>query len=165
MPTFATAAPNTHAIGTLIVSYLSTLTYPDTTPVYAQASLESYKDVTTLVAGGSVCVEVYGDSDVSERRGFGGRIWDTQSWFILSMCSLDNPTYAAKIYDVRDALVQPFQQHATLGTSIFNLFQAQLKPDGKFFRILRNSQFLRAHLVTLETKQEWYVPTPPGVTA
>lgn len=164
MPAFATPAPNTHAIGIQIVTYLASLTYASTFPVYAQASLEAIKDVTSLVANGSACIEVYGDLDQSERRGFGGRIWDTQTWYLLSLCSLDTAAYAAQIYDIRDALVQPFQQHATLGTGIFNLFQAQLKPDGKFFRVMRNSQFLRAHLVSLETKQEWYVPTPPGVT-
>ena len=166
MPAFATPAPNTHSIGTQIATYLRNLTYNDgITKVYALTSLEAVKDVTDLVAGGSVCAEVYGDNDVSERRGFGGRIWDTQTWFIVSMCSLDTAAYAAKIYDVRDALVQPFQTHATLGTSIFNLFHAQLQSDGKFTRILRNSQFLRAHIVSLQTRQEWYVPTPPGITA
>lgn len=165
MSAFATPTPNTHSIGTQIVTYLASLIYPSTLPVYAQASLEAIKDITNLVANGSACIEVYGNSDISERRGFGGRIWDTQTWYLLSMCSLDTAAYASQIYDIRDALVQPFQQHATLGTSIFNLFHAQLQPDGKFLRVMRNGQFLRAHLVSLETRQEWYVPTPPGVTA
>jgi hypothetical protein len=165
MPAFATPAPNTHSIGTQIVSYLSTLTYPSTLPVYDATSLEAYKDVTDLVAGGGVCAEVYGDNDIAERRGFGGRVWHTQTWFLVSMCSLDTAAYAAQIYDVRDALVQPFLAHATLGTSIFNLFNSELLPNGKFTRILRNSQFLRAYIVSLQTQQESYVPTPPGITA
>lgn len=87
----------------------------------------------------------------------GGRIWDEQSWFILSLCSLDTPALARKIYDVRDAMVYPFQQHATLGTAVFNLFQAQLNPNMKFFRVQRNGVWLRAHLAQLTTKQEWQV--------
>ena len=153
-----TTSPNTLAIGNQIVSFLSALTYPGTsTLVYNTVSLESLKDVTDLVANGGICAEVYGDTDTSERRGFGGRIWDTQHWYILSMCSLDNPTYAQQIYNVRDALLVPFQQHATLGTSVSNLFHSQLQPNMKFFRVQRNGQWLRAHLASLETRQEWQV--------
>jgi len=159
----ATTAPNTKAIGNQIVTYLATLTYSDATLVYQLAQLEEIKDVTDQVANGA-CVEVYGNLDGSQRRGFGGRIWDPQTWYILSMVSMDTAAQAAKIYDVRDALVQPFQTHATLGTSIFNLFRAQFKDGtGRFLKVMRNGQWLRAHLIELETKQEWTVPTPPGV--
>jgi hypothetical protein len=154
----ATANANTGAIGDQIVTFLASLTYPGTsTVVYDLAQLEAIKDVTDLVANGGICCEVYGDQDTSERRGFGGRIWDEQSWFILSLCSLDTPALARKIYDVRDAMVYPFQQHATLGTAVFNLFHAQLQPNMKFFRVLRNGVWLRAHLAQLTTKQEWQV--------
>ena len=163
MPTFV-SAPNTKAIGNQIVSFLTALQYPDTTPVYQLAQLEAIKDITDQVANGA-CVEVYGLLDDSDRRGFGGRIWDTQSWYILSMVSMDTAASAAKIYDVRDALVQPFQAHATLGTAVFNLFQSELKPNGRFLRVFRNGQWLRCHLAELETRQEWVVPIPPGVTA
>lgn len=159
-----TTAPDTKAIGTQIVSYLSALTYPDTTPVYQGGQLEEIKDISDLVANGA-CFEVWGNGDKSERRGFGGRIWDTQSWYILSMVSKDTAALAAKIYDVRDALVQPFQAHATLGTSVFNLFHSQLMDNGRFLYVFRNGQWLRCHLVELETRSEWQVPIPPGVTA
>ena len=157
MPMFA-GNPDTNSIADAIASYLSTLTYPGTsTQVYALAQVEAIKDVTDLTSGGKVCVEVYGDLDTSERRGFGGRIWDTQSWFILSLCSLDSPVYARQIYSVRDALVYPFQQHVQLGDQVGNVFQVQLKPNMKFFRVERNSNQIRAHLAVLETKQEWVV--------
>lgn len=150
--------PNTLAIGQAIVTYLTALTYPGTsTIVYSLAQLEAIKDVTDYVANGQICCEVYGDQDQSERRGFGGRIWDTQSWFILSICSLDTPSYAQQIYSVRDALVMPFQQHATLGAQVSNLFQSSLKPNGRFFRVQRSGQWYRAFLCELETKQEWQV--------
>jgi hypothetical protein len=167
----ATAQPNTHAIGTQIVSYLAGLQYlgnpnfTDGTKVYTLAQLEAIKDVIPLIANGGACVEVYGDKDVSERRGFGGRVWDTQTWYLLSMCSLDTAAYAATIYDVRDALVQPFQAHAQLGNVVSNLFHSALEADGKFWRVMRTGQWVRAHLITLQTRQEWYVPTPPGVTS
>lgn len=155
MPTFATN-PDTLAIGNAIETYLSALTYPNTsTVVYTLAQLEPIKDVVDLVANGGICCEVYGDADHSERRGFGGRIWDTQTWFLLSLCALDTAAHAQQIYNVRDALVMPFQQHATLGAQVSNLFQSQLKPNGRFFRVQRSGQWLRAYLAELETKQEW----------
>ncbi len=156
MPTMATS-PNTGTIGDAIVSYLASLTFPNSSLVYTLAQLEAIKDVVDLVANGGACCEVYGDKDGSERRGFGGRIWDSQTWFILSLCSMETPQLARHIYDVRDALVQPFQQHATLGTQVSNLFHAQLSPNGRFFRVQRSGQWLRAHLIELETRQEWQV--------
>jgi hypothetical protein len=152
-------SPNTLAIGNAIVTYMSALTYPGTnTVVYTLAQLEAIKDVVDLVANGGVCCEVYGDKDSSQRRGFGGRIWDPQTWFILSLCALDTSTHAQQIYNVRDALVVPFQTHATLGAQVSNLFHAQLiEGSGKFFRVQRSGQWLRAHLIELETRQEWQV--------
>lgn len=157
------SAPQTKAIGNAIVSYLTSLKYSDGRTVYALAQLEAIKDVINLVANGNACVEVYGDNDTSERRGLGGRIWDTQKWYILSMCSVDTAITASLIYDVRDALVQPFQAHAQLSNIVSNLFHAQLDPHMKFGRIQRNGQFVRMHLAILETRQEWLVPSPPGV--
>jgi hypothetical protein len=156
--------PNTKAIGNAIVSYLAALTKPDTTAVYKVAQLEVIYDVITQVSNGGAVVEVYGNTDDSERRGFGGRIWDEQEWYILSLCSRETATLASYIYDVRDFLVVPFQVHATLGTSITNLFHAQFKPkSGRFMTAIRDGQILRAHLITLITRQEWGVPIPPGV--
>src|SRR6266705_2362665 len=151
-----TANANTLAIGQQIASYMSALVYPGTsTVVYTLAQLESIKDVIDLTASGGVCCEVYGDTDDSERKGFGGRIWDCQTWFVLSLCALDTPAHAQQIYSVRDAVVYPFQQHVQLGGSVSNLFQVMLKLNMKFFRVQRSGQWLRAHLAILETKQEW----------
>jgi len=160
----ATTAPNTRQIGNAIVAYLAALAYQSGLLVYTQngVQLEEFKDITQLVQGNGACCEVYGDMDTSERRGFGGRIWDTQKWYILSLCSQDSPLQAAQIYDVRDALVQPFQQHAQLGNLVSNLFHSQLDTNMRFMRVLRNGVFYRAHLAVMETRQEWVVP-PPGV--
>lgn len=151
-------APDTDLIGQTIVTFLSTLTLADgITPTYKLAQVEAIKDVIDLTAAGGTCVEVYGNNDDSERRGFGGRIWDTQTWFILSLCSLDTPILARQIYKVRDSLVQPFQQHAQLENIVSNLFQSQLKNNMKFSRVFRNGTWLRSHLAELETKAEWVV--------
>lgn len=156
-------APDTLAIGNAIVGFLSALTYSGGALVYKLAQLEAIKDVIDLTSSGGVCAEVYGNLDDSQRRNFGGVIFDEQSWFVLSMCSLDTPTLAQQIYPVRDALVQPFQKHATLGNA-GNVFHSQIKPNsGKFFRVFRNGQWLRAHVMELLTKQQWQVPVPPGV--
>jgi len=153
-----TANANTLLLGQQIASYMSALVYPGTsTVVYTLAQLESIKDVIDLTASGGVCCEVYGDTDDSERKGFGGRIWDCQTWFVLSLCALDTPAHAQQIYNVRDAVILSFQTHAVLGGSVSNLFQSQLKPNGKFFRVQRSGQWLRAYLCVLETKQEWQV--------
>lgn len=159
-------APNTKAIGNAIVTYLAALTKPDTTAVYKVAQLEVIFDVLTSVSSGGAVVEVYGNLDNSERRGFGGRIWDTQSWYLLSMCSLETATLAAYIYDVRDYLIQPFQVHAQLGNAVSNLFHAQFKQNsGRFMQTVRNGVKLKAYICELETKQEWAVPIPPGVVS
>src|SRR5438105_2163309 len=100
----ATTAPNTKAIGNAIVGFLQALTYPDTTAVYAYAQLEIIKDVVTRVTDGGVVVEVYAENDITERRGYGGRMRDIQKWAIVSMCSNETPALAQKIYDARDAL-------------------------------------------------------------
>ena len=159
--------PSTKAIGNAIVAYLAALTKPDTTAVYKLAQLEYIFDVIGKVSDGGAVVEVYGNLDSSERHGFGaaGHIKDVQTWYILSMCSLDTAETAARIYDIRDALVQPFQAHAQLGNIVSNLFHSQLQDNMRFGRIQRNGQFLRMHLAILETRQEWLVPSPPGVVA
>ena len=153
MPT----TPNTLAVGQQVVALLAALTNPDTTPVYAQVSLEAIKDVVDVTANGAACCEVYGDSDTSDRRRFGGVIYDVQTWYILSICQLDTPEHAQKIYSVRDALVVPFQAHAQLASVPSNVFFAELQPNMKFFRVQRSGQWYRAHLAILETRQQWIV--------
>lgn len=157
MPTMA-AAPDTLAIGNAIVAYLTSLAYPNTALVYTLAQLEAITDVIDLVANGGACCEVYGDKDNSERRGFGGRVWDSQTWFILSLCSVKTPVFSQQIYSIRDALIQPFQQHAQLGNQVSNLFHSQLNGSSRFFRVQRSGQWLRAHVAVLETRQEWQIP-------
>jgi len=156
--------PNTTAVAQAIVGYAQALTYPSGILVYSVVSLGEQKDVTTNVAGGNASLEVYANRDDSQRHAFGGKIWDEQTWFVLSLVGMDNAQSAELlIYAVRDALVQPFQTHATLGNA-GSVFHAQLKGGtGRFLKVLRNGQWLRAHLVEVMTRQEWFVPTPPGV--
>jgi len=160
----ATLAPNTLAVGDALVAYLAALRYPDTTLVYKVAQMELIMDVVGQISDGGVVVEVYGNADDSERRGFGGRIWDEQDWYVLSMCSLETPTLARQIYKARDQLVIPLQTHALLGGGVSNLFHAEFKPkSGRFWQVVRNGQNVKAHLITVTTRQEWTVVTPPGV--
>ena len=153
-------APNTPAIADAIVAYVQALTYPDTTPVYAYVQLEGIKDVTDYVGANKACAEVYGNDDDSQHHAFNGVVCDEQSWYILSLCSLDSPATSRQIYAIRDALVLPFQTHATLGNA-GSVYQAQIKEgSGKFLRIYRNGQEYRAHLIEIITKQLWQVPYP-----
>ncbi len=153
---------STKAIGQAIVAYLAALTIPNTsTPVYLLAQLEMINDVIGKVSDGGAVAEVYGHLDDSERHGFGGagRMKDPQTWYILSLCSLETPTLASYIYDVSDYLMVPFQTHAQLGNTIPGVYQSQLKSGtGSFYRALRNGQWLKAHVIELETKQEWAIP-------
>lgn len=156
--------PQTRKVADAIVSYLTALTYADTTHVYGLAQLEVIMDVVSRVSDGGAVAEVYGGADDSARHNFGGRIWDEQEWYILSMCSLETSALAANIYDVRDALVQPFQEHAKLGAQVDNLFHAQIKDkSGMFLQVVRNGQRVKAHMIQIMTRQEWVVPTPPGI--
>lgn len=158
--------PSTLAVAQAIQSFCSALTYSGGAPVYHLVQLGGIKDIIDQVVGGNACLEIYANEDDSQHHAFGGKIRDEQSWYLLSMVSMDDAAAAeALIYQVRDALVQPFQQHATLGNA-GNVFHSQIKPNsGHFVRISRNGQEVRAHLIELQTVSEWVLPTPPGVIA
>jgi hypothetical protein len=158
------SAPDTLAVADAIVAFARALTYPGGAPVYSVVQLSEIKDITDNVAGGSACLEVYANDDHSKRHAFGGRIRDEQSWYLLSLVNLDDAQAAEQqIIKVRDVLVYPFQEHATLGNA-GSVFHAEILPTtGKFLRVFRNGQFLRAHLIEIFTVSEWQVV--PGVIA
>lgn len=161
-----TTNPDTLAIGNAIVGFCTPLTFPNTsTLVYDIVQLGEIKDITDRVAvQGAACLEVYANRDNSQHFTFGGKIRDEQTWWLLSLVNLDNANAAEqKIYQIRDALVMPFQIHATLGNA-GSVYHSQIQPhSGKFLKIMRNGQWLRAHMIEIQTWQEWFVPTPPGV--
>lgn len=157
-------APNTPAIADAIAAYLQALVYPNSSPVYDYVQVEGIKDITDYITNNQACAEVYGNDDDSQHHAFNGVVCDDQSWYILSLCSLDTPQQARQIYAIRDALVQPFQQHATLG-DVGSVYQAQIKENsGKFLRVYRNGIECRAHLIEITTKQLWQVPYPGVVS-
>lgn len=157
-------APNSLAVGQAIVNFAQALTYSGGASVYALVQLSEVKDVTDVVANGNACLEVYANQDDSQHHAFNGRVRDDQSWFLLSLVGLDNAQSAETlILQVRDALIQPFQTHATLGNA-GSVFHSQIKPgSGKFLKVFRNGQFLRAHLIEIKTISEWVVT--PGVVS
>lgn len=157
-------SPDTLSIANSIITLTTALTYPDTTPVYDLVQLGEIKDVTDKIAGGKACLEVYANNDSSEHYSFGGKIRDEQTWFLLSLVSLVNANTAEQlIYKIRDQIVQPFQIHATLNNA-GTVYHSQLLPKGaKFLKMYRNGQWMRCYLCELMTRQEWVVPTPPGV--
>lgn len=157
-------APNTLAIANSIVSLTTALTYPDTTSVYGYVQLGEIKDIIDRIANSKACLEIYANNDNSEHFAFGGKIRDEQTWFLLSLVSMTNANAAEQlIYKVRDQIVQPFQIHATLNNA-GTVYHSQLLSKGaKFLKIYRNGQWMRAYLCELMTRQEWNVPTPPGV--
>ncbi len=151
----------TKALGQAIASYGAALTKDDTTLVYNLAQLEIINDVLSHVSDGGAVLEVYGNLDGEERHGFGGagRMRTVQSWYLLSICSLETPALAAYIYDVSDYLMVPFEQHVQLGNPTTGLYHAQLKENsGRFYRVQRNGVWLKAHLCEIETRQEWQIP-------
>lgn len=165
MPAFA-SQPNTPAVANAIVSYAQALTYPSSAAVYKTVQLGEIKDIIDQTANGATCLEIYANHDDSQHKAFGGKIYDEQTWFLLSLVSLDNAQNAETlIYQVRDALVVPLQTHATLGNA-GSVYHSQIKEGGShFLKVFRNGQWFRAHLLELLTRQEWFVPTPPGVIA
>lgn len=160
------SGPNTLAIANAIVGFCTPLVYPNTaTLVYDLVQLGEIKDITDRVATqGNACLEIYANRDNSQHFTFGGKIRDEQTWWLLSLVNLDNALAAEQqIYQIRDALVMPFQVHATLGNA-GSVYHSQIQPhSGKFLKIMRNGQWLRAHMIEIQTWQEWFVPTPPGV--
>lgn len=159
--------PNTLAVAQAVVAYGQALIYPGGGAVYTAVSIGEMKDVTDqIVTSGNACLEVYANTDDSQHHAFGGKIRDDQSWYLLSLVNMDDAAAAEMlIYQVRDALIQPFQTHATLGNA-GNVFHSQIKSgSGRFLRIFRNGQWLRAHLIEIQTISEWVVTTPPGVVA
>ena len=166
MPVYPNA-PDTLAAGTAIKNFGIGLTYPNTSnTVYTVVTLGEQKDISDNTANGNVSLEVYVNSDDSQHKGFGGKVKDTQSWFLLSLVSLDNAQTAEEtICQVRDALMVPFQTHATLGDA-GSVYHSQIRPNtSKFIKVLRNGLWLRAHVCEIYLYQEWYVVTPPGVVS
>jgi hypothetical protein len=159
-------APNTTAVGQAIVGFAAALTYSGGAAVYKTTQLGEIKDIIDQTANGAACFEVYANHDDSQHKAFGGKIFDEQTWFLLSLVSLDNAQSAETlIYQVRDALVVPFQTHATLNNA-GSVYHSQILPHSShFLKVLRNGQWFRGHVLELMTRQEWFVPTPPGVIA
>jgi len=151
------SSPNTLAVAQAIQTYMTALTIGGN-PAYSLVALGEIKDVTDRVANGSVCLEIYGGDDDSQHYAFGGEITDDQSWYLLSMTSLDNSQAAEQLlYAVRDALVKPIQEHITLG-SAGNIYFSQIKPkSGKFFDLDRNGIWVRAHVLEVFTSSLWQV--------
>jgi hypothetical protein len=157
-------SPNTPAIMSAIQSYMQGITW-GTGNSFGLVQIEEIKDVTSLVANGSACLEIYGVSDSSEHLSFGGKIHDEQVFVLLALVSKDTPAYAQQIYSIRDSLVVPFQIHATLGNAGV-VYHSELKAkSGTYLDVRRNSQWLRGYKTHVLTRQEWFVPTPPGVIA
>lgn len=154
--------PNTMAILTAIQTYMQAITW-GSSQQFAQVSIEEFKDVTNLVAIGGACLEIYGVNDDSQHKAFGGKVVDEQTFMLLALVSKDTPVYVQQIYSIRDALVVPFQVHATLGGA-GTVYHSQVKPNtGLYLDVRRNAQWLRGYRVHIMTRQEWVVATPPGV--
>lgn len=158
--------PDTLAVANAIVGFCSGLVFLNTsTALYTTVQLGEIKDVTDKTTGASAaCLEVHANKDDSQHFTFGGKLRDEQTWFLLSLVNLDNAQTAEQlIYQVRDALIVPFQVHATLGNA-GSVYHSQIMPkSGRFLKIFRNGQWFRAHMIEIQTWQEWNVPTPPGV--
>src|SRR6266700_245269 len=110
---------STKALGQAIANYGAALLIPNTsTAVYRVAQLELINDVLGQVSDGGAVLEVYGNLDGEERHGFGGagRMRAIQTWYLLSMCSLETAALASYIYDVSDYLMVPLKRMLFLAT-------------------------------------------------
>jgi len=153
------SAPNTMAVAEAIAGYMSALTYGNSTPVYKLVQVGEIKNVSNQVVNGAACLEIYGGSDDSQPLAFGGPRQDAQSFYLLSMVSLDDAQSAeALIFAVRDALVVPLSTHIRLGDTSGVIFLSGFKPNsGKFLDVPRNGQYLRAHIIELLVSSQWQV--------
>ncbi|HTJ49441.1 MAG TPA: hypothetical protein VL443_08325 [Cyclobacteriaceae bacterium] len=154
--------PNTPAIMSAIQGYMQNIIWGNNQQ-FSLVQVEEIKDVTNYVSKGSACLEIYGTSDDSQHLAFGGKITDQQSFLLMALVSKDKVEYAQQIYAIRDAIVVPFQAHATLGNA-GTVYHSQIKPGtGAYIDVIRNQQWLRGYRVQILTRQEWNVPVPPGV--
>jgi hypothetical protein len=153
------SAPDTMAVANAIKGYMEALTYTGGAPVYSAVQIGEFKDVLDKVANGAACLEIYGGSDDSQPLAFGGPRQDTQSFYLLSMVSLDDAQAAEElIYAVRDALVVPLSTHIRLGDTTGVIILSGFKPgSGKFLDVPRNGQYLRAHVIELLVTSQWQV--------
>lgn len=151
--------PNTLAIGQAIAIFCAALTYPSTNPVYTKTQIGAIKDIIEVTSTSSLaCLEIYAHKDDSLHHAFNGKIIDTQTWYLLSLVNMDDSQTAEQtIYNTRDALVVPFQTHATLSNA-GSVYNSQIKTNSsQFVRLFRNGQWYRGHILELETQQEWNV--------
>lgn len=155
-------APNTLAIAQAVIGYMQALIYSGGQPVYSLVQLNKIKDVTGYIANGQACLEVYGATDDSQHKTFSGGIWDEQSWYLLSIVSIDDAAAGeALLYQVRDALVQPLQSRFQLGGA-GNVFFSRIKAgSGHFLDLTRNDQDVRAHQIEIYTSAQWQVTLNP----
>lgn len=153
------SAPNTDAVAQAIAGYMRTLTYSNSAPVYKLTQVGEIKDITDQITGGAACLEIYGGADDSQPLAFGGTRRDDQSFYLLSMVSLDDAEAAETlIYAVRDALVVPLSQHIRLGDTSGVIFMSGFKPNsGRFLDVPRNGQYLRAHVIEVLASSQWQV--------
>ncbi|GHO99548.1 hypothetical protein KSF_095960 [Reticulibacter mediterranei] len=153
------SAPNTMAVAEAIAGYMSALTYTGGAPVYKLVQVGEIKNVSNQVTNGAACLEIYGSDDDSQPLAFGGSRQDPQSFYLLSMVSLDDAQAAeALIFAVRDALVVPLSTHIRLGDTTGVIFLSGFKPhSGKFLDVPRNGQYLRAHVIELMVSSQWQV--------
>lgn len=163
MPTYTPPnAPNTFAIMQSIQSYMQSIVW-GTSSQFSLVQIEEIKDITNQVVGMNACLEIYGGNDDSQHFAFGGKIRDEQDFILLALVSKDTTASIQQIYQIRDQLVVPFQIHATLNNA-GTVFHSQVKPkSGAYMDIKRNNQWLRGYRLRIQTQQEWFVPTPPGV--
>lgn len=153
------SAPNTLVVAQAIAGYMSALTYTGGAPVYKLVQVGEIKNVSNQVVNGAACLEIYGGADDSQPLAFGGTRQDPQSFYLLSMVSLDDAQAAeARIFAVRDALVVPLSTHIRLGDTSGVIFLSGFKPNsGKFLDVPRNGQYLRAHVIELLVSSQWQV--------
>jgi hypothetical protein len=159
--------PATNAAADGIVTLLQGATFSDgVTPVYPTPVSTQYptggvqkgefKDITDLIANYGAVAEVYGNTDDSFRYATGGVNHDEQTFFVLSIASLDNGNAAETlIFNIRDAVVPIFVKHAMLNVGGI-IFKAGFKRgSGRWMRTYRNGVWYRSYLFSVEVKGQW----------
>lgn len=165
MPNFS---PSTNALADAIAAYLQNMVYSGTsTPVYSHVQKGRKKDVSDLVPpnGTNVIAEVYGNLDDSQRHTLGGKMRDTQSFFVLSIVDMTDGNVAETlIMNVRDAIMPTFAQHVQLGGAGNALVAKYKQGSGRFLPVFRSAKDYRAHLMELLVVSDWNA-SPSGFTS
>lgn len=152
-------APNTVGIMNAIVGYLNSAQI-NSIPAYKTVTTGPIKDFADAVP----CAMVFLQADGSDYESLGGKVWNKQSFHIISVVDYTQAQDAELlIANIRDAIIPIFQSRVRLGET-GTVFESCVKPNSMAFTFIKDADGIswRSHEFDLEVTSEYFVPVGPG---